>query len=551
MKDRAPPDRGACAIGRICESFRIEPLKPRLTAVAEGLSGGGVVDVAVLGQFKAGKSSFLNSLIGAEVLPVGVLPATAVVTRIGHGPVDRAAVRYHSGAAEEIPPERLAEFVTEQGNPGNEKQVGIVDVEIASLEPYPGIRFVDTPGLGSVFAHNTQVSRDWLPRVGGALVAVSVSHPLSEQDLGLLAEVFTHTPETAILLTKADLVSESQLEAVVDFTRRQVARRTGRELPVFPFSIAPGFGALRERVRDHLLRRIVAGRKERFAEIMDHKVRGLAAECRSYLRLALAAAEAAERARGDLLEALGRERREIGAIRSEAGLHVRNLKAAVRTAAGERFFALHTEVTGRLEGALHEESRRWRGNLAKTTRAFQEWLSAALKEELSRVSPQGGACLSDHLDEAVASIHRTVRAFQDRLAKEIEGALGLAFEGARFHAEVADPARPDIRVGKTFDTQIELLWFLIPMRVFRPLVFRRFRKLIPWEAEKNLSRLAAQWAGAVNDSIDDLSRQALGFIRDELATVERLAEGAGGDRREEIRRALAELDALESASTCG
>jgi ribosome biogenesis GTPase A len=47
------------------------------------------MDVAVLGQFKAGKSSFINSLPGQDVVPVGVVPVTTVVTRLRYGPTAR------------------------------------------------------------------------------------------------------------------------------------------------------------------------------------------------------------------------------------------------------------------------------------------------------------------------------------------------------------------------------------------------------------------------------------------------------------------------------
>ena len=269
------------AISRLCTAFGIESLGPRVRAALDVLQGDGVVDVAVLGQFKAGKSSFLNSLIGREIVPVDVLPATAVVTRIGYGPKERAVVRRLTRNEEEIPLERLAEFVTERHNPANEKQVAMVEVEIPSLLPYRGVRFVDTPGLGSVFTHNTQASMEWLPRVGGALVAISVNHPLSEQDVRLLGEVFQHTPEVAILLTKADLVSKSQLEVVVDFTQHQIARLTGKELPILPCSVHPAHSELQSRVRDHLLHRIAERHEEKFDEIVAHKVRALAAACRS------------------------------------------------------------------------------------------------------------------------------------------------------------------------------------------------------------------------------------------------------------------------------
>ena len=92
----------------IRRKFGVESLVPQLAACREMLKGGGVVDVAVLGQFKAGKSSFLNGLIGGAVVPVDDLPSTAVVTRIGYGPRERVTVHSLAGEPFEIPLVRLA-----------------------------------------------------------------------------------------------------------------------------------------------------------------------------------------------------------------------------------------------------------------------------------------------------------------------------------------------------------------------------------------------------------------------------------------------------------
>ncbi|HSQ15020.1 MAG TPA: dynamin family protein, partial [Candidatus Binatia bacterium] len=360
-------------VGAICRRFRIDSLTPQLAACEEMLGDGGVVDVAVLGQFKAGKSSFLNALIGAPVVPVDVLPSTAVVTRIGYGPRERVIVHGNTGDPFEIPRARLAEFVTERGNPANEKLVSLVDVELPTLSAFEGIRFVDTPGLGSVFAHNTRVSKDWMPRVGAALVAVSVNHPLSEDDLLLLNDVSSHTPEAAILLTKADLVSGEELASVIAFTRSQATSRTGKEWRVLPVSNRPGFEGMREDVAEYLRERIAGRREEAFGEITGHKVHALVAGCRAYLNLAELAAGAADTARSDLIEALARERRAFGSLKGELRLLCNHLQAGVRTAADERFHAYHGEVAGRATAALREAMPGWQGHLGRVTREFEGW----------------------------------------------------------------------------------------------------------------------------------------------------------------------------------
>jgi hypothetical protein len=152
------------------------------------------------------------------------------------------------------------------------------------------------------------------------------------------------------------------------------------------------------------------------------------------------------------------------------------------------------------------------------------------------------------LFKAQASVERSVRAFVDRLAREIERALGIRFEGARFDPQVEEPAHPDVCLSPTFDTHFELLWFLIPMPVFRPLVRWHFLRRIPWEVEKNLSRVAGQWADALGASIDVLYRDATAFLEREVGTIAALVgEAEAGNRGEEIRAAFAELSDLESA----
>lgn len=531
----------------IRRKFGLESLAPQLAACREMMKGGSVVDVAVLGQFKAGKSSFLNALIGGDVVPVDVLPSTAVVTRIGYGPRGRVTVHGLAGEPFEVPLARLAEFVTERGNPANEKRVAVVDVELPALASYEGIRFVDTPGLGSVFAHNTRVSKEWMPRVGAALVAVSVNHPLSEDDLLLLNDVSLHTPEAVLLLTKADLVSGEELASVIEFTRSQATSRTGKEWRVLPVSNRPGFEGMREEVAEYLRERIAGRREEAFGEIARHKVRALVSGCREYLLLAERAAGAADTARSDLVEALARERRGFGSVKGEIRLLCNHLKAEVRTAADERFHACHGEVTGRVTGNLREAMAGWKGNLARVTLEFERWLADAMMEEMGAVSLHGEGHLAGFLFRAQASVERSVRAFVDRLAREIERALGIRFEGARFDPRVEEPAHPDVRLSPTFDTHFELLWFLIPMPVFRPLVRRHFLRKVPWEVEKNLSRVAGQWADAVGASIDGLFRDATDFLGREVGTIAGLVgEADAGNRLGEIRAALAELSALDS-----
>ncbi len=167
------------------------------------------ISVAVLGRFKAGKSSFLNHFIGRNILPVGVVPVTAVVTEIRYGAREEARVHHRDGRDPEVPLDQIGGYISEKENPENTKQVDLITVELPELRRFRGLKFVDTPGLESALSHNTQTSLDWLPNVGLALVAVSVDPPLSQRDIDLLKSLYQYTPKVGVLLTKADLAERT------------------------------------------------------------------------------------------------------------------------------------------------------------------------------------------------------------------------------------------------------------------------------------------------------------------------------------------------------
>ena len=176
-------------LARLAEAMKLANLQPQLAACRELMQRHNGIDVAVFGRFKAGKSSFLNHLTGRAVLPIGVVPLTAVITRLRYGEAERASVKFLNGTRKDIPLADIGLYVGENENPNNQKQVAAVEVELPELKPYAPLQFVDTPGLGSAFLHNTEVALNWLPNVGAALVAVSSDAPLSARDLNLLEEL--------------------------------------------------------------------------------------------------------------------------------------------------------------------------------------------------------------------------------------------------------------------------------------------------------------------------------------------------------------------------
>jgi len=183
--------------------------------------------VACLGQFKRGKSTLLNALVGAPVLPTGVVPVTAVPTVIGWGPLS-ARVRLDRGDWRPVEPGEIAHYVSEEQNPDNRKGVTAVEVLTPSPLLASGLCLVDTPGIGSVFEAGALATRAFLPQIDAAIVVLGADPPISGEELRLIAAVHEQIPDLIFVLNKADRITPAERAEAREFTERTLARRLKR-----------------------------------------------------------------------------------------------------------------------------------------------------------------------------------------------------------------------------------------------------------------------------------------------------------------------------------
>ncbi len=191
--------------------------------------------LAVLGQFKRGKSTFINAILEDEVLPTGVIPLTSVVTTIHYDPEVSIEVTYKTGRQEKILPSRLQEIVTERGNPGNRLGVSLVTIGHPSLFLKEGLVLVDTPGVGSLQAANTTETLAYLPRIDAAIFLLSVDQPLNVAELEFIALSKSFAPEVYFVLNKIDLVGEDELAESLMYCRNTLSEHLSKIL-LYPVS---------------------------------------------------------------------------------------------------------------------------------------------------------------------------------------------------------------------------------------------------------------------------------------------------------------------------
>jgi len=127
-------------------------------------------NLVILGQFKRGKSTFINVLLGENILPTAIVPLTSVVTILRYCPELKIDVRYLDDHRESVNLADLTAYITERGNPQNKKGVKEVIVFYPSEYLKGGVRIIDTPGVGSVYRHNTDVAYNYLPYVDAGIL---------------------------------------------------------------------------------------------------------------------------------------------------------------------------------------------------------------------------------------------------------------------------------------------------------------------------------------------------------------------------------------------
>jgi len=528
------------------EKFQLSSLTRQLEAADNLLLQNPPIDVAVLGQFKAGKSSFLNSLLGQNVLPVGAIPVTTAITRLQYGERERAVVQHFNGKKTEIPLADIVEFTSEAGNPGNEKNVAIVDIELPSLQKYPGVRLVDTPGLGSIFKYHEATSESWLPAVGTALLAVSSDRPLSQHDLDLIRELTSHTPNIILLLTKADLLSKEQQEEVIAFFSQTLQRELHRTLPVYLYSTRNNTDEYRNRIEQDIFQTIAANRDYEFLRILRYKTQSLAQSCLGYLRIALQSSLQADLNRAGLRNQILNEKVNESLMREELGIIAREHQRQTRPLIATYLEPFSIPLVKKVKNKLEKDISVWQGNLWQLSRHYESWMAETLSGEMHQISKTEHIHFLGTLKKAHAKFSRSLEAFRKFLDENIENVLGVRLAQVDWNIDVAEPDHPDIAFTKSFDIHLDLLWFLIPMFLFRRIFERHFISGVPKEVEFNLSRLAYQWEKSVNNAVEAMRLQAITYIQEELATIESLLSRAQG-QTENINQVIMQIEKLSAS----
>jgi len=234
----APEVAGVVELGiKAAEAYGRPDLAARLSALRERLSRSDI-HVFIIGDYKMGKSTMVNALIGSTVCPVDDGISTTVPTLVRHAPEPTARAIYPPTApdgdpvSEEIPFGELADYVSEAGNPANKRGIRMVEIGLPQPVLAGGLVVVDTPGVGGLASPESAATMAAATAADAVIFATSAAQELTAPEMELLETVAVSCPHVVIVLTKTDMYPAWRQIAELDRSHLAARKFDARVIPI-------------------------------------------------------------------------------------------------------------------------------------------------------------------------------------------------------------------------------------------------------------------------------------------------------------------------------
>lgn len=513
-------------------------------------------NLAVLGQMKRGKSSFVNALLGAEVLPVGILPLTSVITRVHYGPRPQVTIHYKSGQAEEIAPDRLQEYITEAANPGNRKRVASADVAWPSPLLRTGIDLIDTPGIGSTHEHNTSTTEDYLSEVDAGIIVLSVDPPITAAEADFLRRIRRDIPRLLFVINKTDVATPGEADSIARFLEAELRNRIGIPEPeLFAVSARQALEALRRDQQPppacgmgkiaERLRSFAAEEKEQaLLESVAMDVLRIAGTLRFAAGVgeraqALSGAEIADK-KTELTRVLARTDQEITDLR-----HLLRKDAAALVDRIERDLKEHVEsstpaVCRRLTIFRTEHPNETRGRLGQLLDRF-------VAEEVARVFEDWRVQEDERIRLDLADLSQRFIDRTNLILESLQNAAGTLFEVPvfpfHFRSSLTVESRLCYHTEPIFKFFLDKLVFVLPRVLLRRIVFARMIRSIESELSRNSGRIRYDYLERLEKSVAAFEKEISSSVSLVAGNLRRVLEPTV-QTRNASRQTITELDTV-------
>jgi GTPase SAR1 family protein len=538
-------------IGREDLNSRLQELKRKLSE--------NELQIVVVGSFKRGKSTLINALVGEPVLPMAVVPLTSVVTLVRCGKEKAANVEFLGGHRENISFNHIPDFVAEDRNPKNEKKVDRVIVDIPSPFLREGTILVDTPGVGSIYRHNTQVAERYFPKADAMILVLSVDPPISELELEFLNSIRRWTKRLYVIVNKVDYFSTEELEQSLRFIRSALRSVLGEgNALLFPISAKRGLEAKKnadaelwrqsgmQSLEDSLNHLMIEGKRNLLRQSVSERAERLLGNLCLEIELELGSLTKAaqdienqEAVFKQILETTRRRQYELSKLyRCDLKDHIRTMQEDLYEYVQIQLKEITAQLTALYQNICHQSSSKIRSQL---NRYFLNSVETSFLRYLEKEEPHWA------------------KTFQEITDRYLENATDMLNESLK---EVCAVAKTEHEVvhKPTLIVSPPTVWFVLeevpiwersflPMptlRMFKSIFLKALKRKVEEAMDVNAGRLRYDYeirleatAGEAQKTVEDFFEASIFALKNAALTIASRKTLTQGDlqKKEEVLRA--------------
>lgn len=187
------------------------------------------ISALVCGEFKRGKSSFINAFLGEELCPTDAGIATSVVSIIKYGK-ERKVTRFYGDInnlqSEEIPFDAIEKYA--KGTSLEVDNTTMLIIELPSSKLEGGLSIIDTPGVGGLDPRHLFLTLYVLPKADVTFFVVDAGEPLSSTELDFYKDkIVPYSKSCKIILNKSDLKTKDELEQIIMDIKNKISQHCG------------------------------------------------------------------------------------------------------------------------------------------------------------------------------------------------------------------------------------------------------------------------------------------------------------------------------------
>ncbi len=182
--------------------------------------------IMVMGEFSAGKSTFINAILGQEVTVRGATPTTAVITKICYGNRDETVVHFKDGRIKQYDPRNFMRLTAETAADEEARrlrdEMDYVEKRL-NLSILKEVSIIDSPGLGAITAGHEQTTKRFMGNADAVVWLMNVQQPAKASEVNRL-EALDPRLKPFVLVNQIDLIDEEEddIDDILDDVRQKV-----------------------------------------------------------------------------------------------------------------------------------------------------------------------------------------------------------------------------------------------------------------------------------------------------------------------------------------